>query len=142
MTIISLNTCLACEARPTGYPFQRKTCRFTMRGLLLAVFVSAVTADVVRLHLDELRAEQLAIVSVEAAGGRVSYETDGKLPGAADRLRARWIERLPACRRRRVVSVDLCGVEVTPQLLQELSRFPELCELYLVGESVTDERFT
>ena len=115
--------------------------QFSLRSLCLATLFSMAVVNAVRQHVQEGREELRSAKILTEAGACIVFDAEESLQHASAKARRiEWVQNLTVqWRPPRVVAADLCGVELTDERLQMVTRFSHLQSLHLVGNDVTDQ---
>src|SRR5687767_7452428 len=112
----------------------RLTFRFSMATALGLITAAALFMGIVQRHLETRARIANAVTRIEERGGRILYTDD-----TSARSRQSRSLLLAFAQSKKVAGCDLCGVPITPEVLQDVAAFPKIESLYLTGESVNDQ---
>ena len=119
---------------------RRYRVQFRLRSLCVTVMFAALACNAARIHLQGVQQQQQAAAFLSACGAQIIYEDElhflnPEPVGPAPDWLSKWIGEDHF---RHVASVDLCGVEITDEQLDQIANLRGVKHLYLTGESVTD----
>jgi hypothetical protein len=115
--------------------------QFGIRDLLITMTISAVLVQALKQHQRRVQIEQETAAILREAGGSIVFDTeqDWRNPQFKGSVSGQFQEFVGKQHFQSIVVVDLCGVQMTPERLELVTRLKRLRSLDLVGPETTDE---